>query len=114
MSEQNANGAKNTPTDSSAVTDLPTPGVKQAMAVSPAPDSSLQPAIATTTKPAAVSSGENTAVTGHSDNFYVIKPGDTLTHIAKAHGTTVKALKAANSLANDRIVVGARLKIPEA
>ncbi len=114
MSEQNANGAKNTPIDSSAVTDLPTSGVKQAMAVSPVPDSSLQPAIATTTKPANVSSGENATVTGHSDNVYVIKPGDTLTRIAKTHGTTVKALKAANSLANDRIVVGARLKIPEA
>jgi LysM repeat protein len=37
-----------------------------------------------------------------------------LTHIAKAHGTTVKALKAANGLENDRIVVGAKLKIPTA
>jgi len=30
------------------------------------------------------------------------------------HGTTVKALKAANSLKSDQIVVGTRLKIPTA
>ena len=45
---------------------------------------------------------------------YVVKSGDSLTRIAKAHGTTVKALKAANGLENDRIVVGAKLKIPTA
>jgi LysM repeat protein len=44
----------------------------------------------------------------------VVKSGDNLTRIAKAHGTTVKALKAANGLENDRIVVGAKLKIPTA
>ena len=44
---------------------------------------------------------------------YVVKAGDTLTRIARAQGTTVKAIKAANNLDNDRIVVGAHLKIPE-
>ena len=46
--------------------------------------------------------------------LYVVKSGDTLSRIAKTHGTTVKALKSANSLEGDRIVVGAKLKIPTA
>jgi LysM repeat protein len=45
---------------------------------------------------------------------YFVKSGDTLSHIAKTHGITVKALKAANNLATDRIVVGEQLKIPTA
>jgi LysM repeat protein len=36
--------------------------------------------------------------------------GDTLTRIAKVHGTTVKALKSANGLEGDRLVVGEKLK----
>jgi len=48
------------------------------------------------------------------ETFYVIKSGDTLSRIAKVHGTTVKALKAANGLESDRIVIGAKLKIPTA
>jgi LysM domain len=46
--------------------------------------------------------------------LYVVKSGDTLSRIAKAHGTTIKALKSVNGLASDRIVVGAKLKIPTA
>ncbi len=45
---------------------------------------------------------------------YLVKSGDTLSRIAKTHGTTIKALKAANNLASDRIVVGEKLKIPAA
>jgi LysM repeat protein len=45
---------------------------------------------------------------------YFVKSGDTLSHIAKTHGISVKALKAANNLATDRIVVGEQLKIPTA
>ncbi|MFZ0826950.1 MAG: LysM peptidoglycan-binding domain-containing protein [Verrucomicrobiia bacterium] len=111
MSEQAAN---TTPTASSKVTDLPTSSLNQPLAVSPAPDSSSPTTLATTHKPAAAVVHENTPATSHSESLYVIKPGDTLTRIARTHGTTVKALKAANSLENDHIVVGARLKIPEA
>jgi len=50
----------------------------------------------------------------HSPTVYVVKSGDTLSRIAKAHGTTVKAIEAANALNSDRIQVGAELKIPEA
>jgi LysM repeat protein len=45
---------------------------------------------------------------------YLVKSGDTLTRIAKTHGITVKALRAANNLATDRISVGEQLKIPTA
>jgi LysM repeat protein len=45
-------------------------------------------------------------------NVYVVKRGDTLTRIAKAHGTTAAALRAANNLQTDRILVGQRLQMP--
>ncbi len=43
---------------------------------------------------------------------YTVKSGDTLTKIAKAHGTTVKAIEAANGLTTTKISVGKKLKIP--
>lgn len=43
---------------------------------------------------------------------YTVKSGDTLAKIAKSHGVTVKALKAANGLKLDAIKVGAKLRIP--
>jgi len=46
-------------------------------------------------------------------NIYVVKPADTLSRIAKVHGTTVSALKVANGLETDRIVIGMKLKLPE-
>ena len=47
-----------------------------------------------------------------STSRYVVKRGDTLDRIARAHGTTVRAIKAANGLTGDRIVVGRSLKMP--
>jgi len=41
-------------------------------------------------------SKENVATACPPETLYVVKSGDSLTRIAKAHGTTVKALKAAN------------------
>ena len=60
---------------------------------------------ATSATPAEVASpsGEQT---------YKVKSGDTLSSIAKEKGTTIKALRAANSLKTDRITVGQKLKIP--
>lgn len=52
------------------------------------------------------------AATAHSDLIYVVKSGDTVPRIAKAHGTTAQALRAANSLKSDRLVVGMKLKVP--
>jgi LysM repeat protein len=56
--------------------------------------------------PTAAASGES------SEKVYVVKSNDNLGKIAKAHGVTVKALRAANNLKTDRITVGQKLKIP--
>jgi LysM repeat protein len=43
---------------------------------------------------------------------YTVKSGDTLTKIAKAHGTTAKAIQNANGLTTTKIKVGQKLKVP--
>jgi LysM repeat protein len=43
---------------------------------------------------------------------YVVRSGDTLTRIAKTHGTTVKAIEAENNLSTTKIHVGQKLRIP--
>lgn len=48
-----------------------------------------------------------------SDRSYKIKAGDSLEKIARAHQTTIQAIKDANGLTTDRIVVGRILFIPE-
>ena len=60
---------------------------------------------APTTTPLPTVEGEGASI------VYVVKSGDTLTRIAKTHGTTVQAIRAANGLKTDRIVVGQKLKI---
>lgn len=55
--------------------------------------------------------GKAPAPTGGS---YVVKPGDSLTKIAKATGTPIDALKAANGLKDANIRVGQSLKLPGA
>ncbi|MHC1768130.1 MAG: LysM peptidoglycan-binding domain-containing protein [Verrucomicrobiia bacterium] len=45
---------------------------------------------------------------------YEVKRGDTLTRIARNHGTTPKAIREANGLKTDRILAGQKLKVPEA
>ena len=58
--------------------------------------------------------GDATAApTAGGDSVYVVKSGDNLTRIAKAHGTTPKQLRAANSLKTDQIRVGQKLKLPQ-
>lgn len=67
----------------------------------PAPTAAAA-AVATTTDAPAIA----------DSNIYVVKSGDMLEKIAKAHGTTVKAIKAANNMKTDRINIGQKLKIP--
>jgi len=57
--------------------------------------------------------GVHKAPAHHAAGIYVVKHGDTLARIARAHGTTVKALKNANQLANDHIFVGEKLKLSQ-
>ncbi len=78
------------------------------------PISNPQPNLAPAAKPAPVISGNAAATASRAETLYVVKSGDTLTRIARVHGTTVKALKSANSLDGDRLIVGAKLKIPQA
>jgi len=43
---------------------------------------------------------------------YTVKSGDTLSKIAKAHGTTIKAIQTENNLSTTAIKVGQKLKLP--
>jgi len=47
-----------------------------------------------------------------SGQAYIVRAGDTLSSIARAHGTTVNALSATNGLTSHTIYVGQRLTIP--
>jgi LysM repeat protein len=56
--------------------------------------------------------GTTMGATADSGATYSVKSGDTLSKIAKSHGTTVKQLEAANNLTTTKIKVGEKLKIP--
>jgi LysM repeat protein len=49
---------------------------------------------------------------GAATGTYKVKPGDTLTKIARAHGITVNQLRAANNMKTTQVQVGKVLKIP--
>jgi len=57
-----------------------------------------------------MSSGGSPSVS--AEKTYVVKSGDNLMKIAKANGTSVKALRSVNALKTDQIKVGQKLKIP--
>jgi len=64
---------------------------------------------------ASVSSGPTTGAAADSNpgaQMYVVKSGDSLSKIAGEFGTTIKALRSANNLTTDKIVVGQKLKVP--
>ncbi|MDF1825677.1 MAG: LysM peptidoglycan-binding domain-containing protein [Verrucomicrobiales bacterium] len=72
-----------------------------------------------TTKPAdatkkSVVVGETKKEERQGATFHVVSKGDTLTAIAKKHGTDVPSLKAANGLKSDTISLGQKLTIPSA
>ncbi|MGH7954202.1 MAG: LysM peptidoglycan-binding domain-containing protein, partial [Limisphaerales bacterium] len=52
------------------------------------------------------------AATNTGETVYTVKSGDTLTKIARRHGTTVKAIVSENNLSTMQIKVGQKLKIP--
>ena len=49
---------------------------------------------------------------GNSAAVHTVKAGETLTRIAHQHGTSIKAIRAANNLKTDRLFVGQKLKLP--
>jgi LysM repeat protein len=72
-----------------------------------------KPIAAPAVAPAALKTVTAPVISG-LETFYVVKPGDTLSRIAKLHQTTVKSLKAVNGLTSDVLAVGAKLKLPTA
>lgn len=53
-----------------------------------------------------------TATSSIAESYYEVKAGDTLAKIARARGTTVKAIRDSNHLKDDRLSIGRRLVIP--
>lgn len=74
------------------------------LTVQPCPVATVPPATPVATPHAA----------GAANSIYLVRAGDTLSRIAHAHKTTVKAIKLANNLGTDRIAIGQQLKIPSA
>ncbi len=62
--------------------------------------------------PAAGGMATESAAKPAASKVYVVKAGDTLTKVAKAHGVRVKTLREFNKLKSDQIHVGQKLKIP--
>jgi LysM repeat protein len=77
--------------------------VGQKLSIPASSGGAAAPAAASALTPTGSSTGEET---------YTVKSGDTLTKIAKAHGTTVKAIESENNLSTTKIKVGQKLKIP--
>jgi LysM repeat protein len=53
-----------------------------------------------------------TTDSGAGESVYTVKTGDSLTKIAKDHGTTIKAIRSANNMKTDKIKAGDKLKLP--
>ena len=54
----------------------------------------------------------STQAPARPETVYSVITSDTLYSIARRHGTTVKAIKAANGLSTERLSIGQKLKIP--
>jgi LysM repeat protein len=67
---------------------------------------------ATSAGATATATTDTTTAASTGEEIYKVKSGDTLTKIAKANGTTVKAIETENNLTTAKIKVGQKLKIP--
>jgi LysM repeat protein len=61
---------------------------------------------------AGTSTASGTTDTSNGRQMYVVKSGDSLSKIAGEFAISVKALRSANNLTTDKIVVGQKLKVP--
>ncbi len=52
-------------------------------------------------------------VRAEGEALYAVRPGDTLSRIAREHRTTIELLKAANGLRGDLIRAGQKLRVPQ-
>ncbi len=101
------------PSQAQAVPAMPPTTMASAEEQKPAVSPPSEPATASPASPPVAQ--ENTVpAASQSGTIYIVKSGDTLTRIARTYGTTIKAIEAANDLNGDRIVVGVKLKIPDA
>jgi LysM repeat protein len=57
---------------------------------------------------------KSAAAVSEAVTTYVVKPGDSLSVIAHKHGVKTVALREANGLKGDKIIVGQKLKVPGA
>ncbi len=73
------------------------------------PAGAAAPAASTTAVATAAAPDASADASGET---YIVKSGDTLTKIAKAHKVTLAALRSANGLKSDRLTVKQKLKIP--
>lgn len=89
------------PADSTAVAAGASARVSAAMAPAPQVQPESRPARRSQAAPAAPTT-----------RTHVVKKGESLSRIANKYGVTVKAIKQANGLRNDRIYPGQKLKIP--
>jgi len=68
--------------------------------------------IASAASPMAAATATDVAAPSGDAMVYVVKPGDTLSRIAKAHGTRFKAIMEINDMKTTSIRVGQKLKLP--
>lgn len=61
---------------------------------------------------ASLSAPRNGTTAGEAGGIYTVKSGDTLSRIAKAHGSSVRELQRMNNLVTTQIRVGQKLKVP--
>ena len=72
----------------------------------------IPPPTASSTTTARSAAAPPTAEAAGGAQTYSVKSGDNLTKIATQFGVTLRALRTANNLSTDRLVVGQKLKIP--
>ena len=111
----------NTPPSTGVTVDSAPPAVPEAVPATREPFPATPPGTARTAPapvvqdmplPAVPPSAAPAAPAAQEMIRYTVKAGDNLTKIARNHGTTVKALRTANNLKTDRILVGQKLKVP--
>ena len=112
MGEHTKSASIEKPAVSSASETMPAQNVA---AVEPKPVVTVQPTpiAPQVVTPVALKTIAPVVISG-PETFYVVKPGDTLSRIAKLHQTTVKTIKTVNGLNSDTLAIGMKLKLPTA